>query len=287
MSAIEQFFDRSRGDLAAALSLQVLFDQPPALDAAALTKALRAASGELAEAVVEMEPACAEQGTPLGVVTWGKHTVRLVGFHVPMPAESVQWCVAPSHYGADLKERARAHQAHLLLFHTGQGLASVERYVALAVVAGVLAGHGASVVLNEAGRTSVPAALLAPGAVEGEWLETLRGLPLPVLYCGFVKYDLPDGSGVWMRTHGAHLLGLPDLAYRAQGHHQGQDTFDLFTSMLNYLLDSGEVFAAGHTLQVGEDQYLRLRAPRAEEDFLASEGELFVCERIAADEINP
>jgi hypothetical protein len=39
-------------------------------------------------------------------------------------------------------------------------------------------------------------------------------------------------------------------------------------------------------MQVGEDTYLKLRAPREEEHFLDSEGELFVAEAITAEQIN-
>ncbi len=52
-----------------------------------------------------------------------------------------------------------------------------------------------------------------------------------------------------MRTYGAHLLGLRNFAAYASGHDQGQW----------YLRDSGAVLAAGHTMQVGEHEYLRIR----------------------------
>ena len=39
-------------------------------------------------------------------------------------------------------------------------------------------------------------------------------------------------------------------------------------------------------MQVGDDTYLKLRAPTGEESFLDSEGELFVAEMIRADQIN-
>ena len=69
--------------------------------------------------------------------------------------------------------------------------------------------------------------------------------------------------GVWMRTHGCSLLGLPDLALLAAGHAQGERVFDLFASVLNHLLVTKEALTAGDTLQLGNDWYLRARLPTA------------------------
>jgi len=182
--------------------------------------------------------------------------------------------------------QARAHRAHALLYYAGRATDALEQYLALAVVAGVLGREGGVVVLNESAHTSFPAGALDPGAVEGDWLEVLRSLPLLLLYAGFVKYTIQGVPGVWMRTYGCHLLGLPDLASHAEGHQQGQETFELFDNILGYLRESGARFAVGHTMQVGPETFLRVRAARAEEGFLESAGELFVLERIGADQIN-
>ena len=66
-----------------------------------------------------------------------------------MPAAAVETCVAPSHYPKELKERARSHQAHAILFYAGYEASPFDRYVALAAAAGVLARLGALAVLNE------------------------------------------------------------------------------------------------------------------------------------------
>ena len=116
-------------------------------------------------------------------------------------------------------------------------------------------------------------------------MELLHGLLLH-LYCGFVKCQVQDVPGVWMRTYGCHLLGLPDLAFHAEGHHQGQETFNIFQSVLGYVLNSGAELGAGHTMQIGQDTFLKLRAPAEAEGFLDSEGELFVAELIRADQVN-
>jgi hypothetical protein len=134
----------------------------------------------------------------------------------------------------------------------------------------------------------VPAAVLHPHEEDdGNLLASLRGFPLPFLYCGFVKLEVEGTPGVWMRTYGAHRLGLPDFALHATGHEQGSFVFEVFSNMLAYLRQTGKQFAPGNTMQVGENMYLRLRARTTEEWYLESEGEMLVAERIAATEVNP
>ena len=59
-----------------------------------------------------------------------------------------------------------------------------------------------------------------------------------------------------------------------------------FGHILNYLQESGARFEPGHTMQLEEEAYFRFRLPKRKEHFLESEGEMFVLERIRAEEIN-
>jgi hypothetical protein len=89
-----------------------------------------------------------------------------------------------------------------------------------------------------------------------------------------------------MRTYGAHVMGVPDLAVLADGHHQGQHYFDMFGSILRYMLNTSKRLDVGHTMQIGADDYLRCRAPTKDEPWLESKGEMLVVEVIGADQIN-
>ena len=268
------------------LSLEILFGGQLALESATVTKALRSLHRSLSGAQCEIDPTLSQQGKIIGFAGWGKHVIRLVGFAQPMPAESVEFCVAPSHWPQALKEQARAHSGHVVLFYAGYDPEPLEQYVALASVARVLARLGGIVVLNEAAHTCMSAEVLADPETKGDPVELLRTLPLLMLYCGFVKYDVEGTEGVWMRTYGADRFGLPDFAILAASHDEGQKYFELFENMLGYLRQSGAEFAAGHTMQVGEDTYLRLRQPAKKEYFLESKGQLFVAELIGAKQIN-
>jgi hypothetical protein len=241
----------------------------------------------MSEAQCEIDQDLLRDGRVLGMVGWEKHVIQMVGFDVPYPAAAFEACVAPAHYPQELKQQARSHNAHVILRYAGQESSPFEQFVALAATAGALARLGAIVVLNESGHTSFPAAALSGLDSASDILDLLRELPLPILYCGFVKLEVEGVPGVWMRTYGAPLLGLPDLAGHATGHEEGRRYFDIFDSIFRYLRGSSARLAAGHTMQIDEEEFLRFREPNEEEEFLQSGAELLVVETITPDEINP
>jgi len=270
-------------DIEEPLSLQVVFAEPKLPDPEQLLEALRSCHRSMRNARCEME--VVRGGNMLGLLGWQKHVIRCVGFELPMPSQVVESCVAASHYSEELKQRARSHKAHMLLYYVGYDPSPLEQYVALAATAAAMDQLGAIAVFNEAGQTSLPSAALSDLISDGD-MENLRTLPLPLLYCGFVKHEVEGISGVWMRTYGAPLLGLPDFAAHATGHHEGQRYFEIFDNALTYLIDSGAHLAAGHTMQIETDEYLRFREPRADEAFLESEGALLVVDIIDSSDIN-
>ena len=296
MSLLDRFFGKSGNGASSTeplvanpaiegqLGLQVLFPEAQPLDGTALTRALQAFDKSMGRARCELDDEISRDGNLFGIAGWGKHVIRLVGFDAPMPA--FEHCVAPAHYSAELKQSVRAHRAHVLLYYAGYDPSPLEQYVALAAVAAVLGRNGALVVLNGAAQASLPMSLLSDIGAGSKPIEMLRALPLPFLYCGFVKHEVEDVRGVWMRTYGADLLGLPDFAAHASGHHEAQRHFDAFDNVLRYLLDSGAKVGRGHTMQIGAGECVRLRAPKLSESFLVPTGELFVLEPIGPEEIN-
>ena len=156
----------------------------------------------------------------------------------------------------------------------------------MALVAGFLSDYGAIVVTNESAHTSLPAAALNGNGVDGDIAELLENLPLTMLYSGIVKYEVEGVDGVWLRSYGAPLLGLPDLAAKIQDHSSSESIFNIFNNVFAYLLSSGAQFMAGNTMQVGDDLFMKLRTPEADEDYLESDDVLFVAEFVPESEIN-
>lgn len=276
------------------VGLQLLFDDLFSLDAEQVTLALRDYHAEMAEATAELfqvppKPNAKPGDEPalMGLLAWERHVVKVVGFAAPMPADAVRACVQPAHIDPQFKQYAYDHKSHLILYYAGYERDPLEQYVALAAAAGALAYFGASFVLNENGRTAIPAAVLHPHEEDaGDMLSSLRGFPLPLIYCGMVKMEVDGVPGVWMRVYGAHRFGLPDLAYHADGHDHTRFAFELFGTLLSYLRTTGKQFAPGDTLRIADDAYLRLRARTSDEWYLESEGEMLVAERVAANEVN-
>lgn len=294
MSIFSRFFGRNEQsadsaallanpDIAQPLSLQVLFAEPLAITEAALADALRAYHPTMAKARAEIAPDMPEF---LGMAGWDKHVVRLVGFNAPYPKDALEACVAPSHYPAAMKDEVRAHASHIILYYAGFETDPLEQYVALAAVAGALTGFKALAVLNEHAHTSLPAGVFAAESLGEESMDLLRTLPLNMLYCGFVKYEVEGVQGVWMRTYGGDAFGLPDFAALAAGHDEGEIYSTTFNNIMSYMLESGAELAAGHTMQIGEDAYMKLREPAKEEYFLDGPGQVLVAEIISADQIN-
>lgn len=296
MSLISRFFGRNESPEAAVataltanpaiedpLSLQVVFSAPLALKADALTAALRAYHPDMRQARAEIEPDMPEL---LAMVGWGKHIVRLVGFNAPYPQASIEACVAPAHYPAEVKAQVRAHVSNVLLYYAGFEEDVLEQYVALAAVAGALTDFNGVAVLNEHAHTSLPAGVFTRESMGDESLDLLRSLPLTMLYCGFVKYEVEGTQGVWMRTYGGDAFGLPDFAALADGHHQGEQYSGMFNNIMAYLLESGAELAAGHTMQIGETSYMKLREPLESEYFLHGPGTVLVAEIIDGSQIN-
>ena len=278
--------------LADPVGLQLLFDDVFALDANEVTLALRDYHSDMATATAELfavppKPGASDEPAVMGLLAWERHVIKLVGFTSPMPADAVKACVQPAHFDPQFKQLAYDHKSHIMLYYAGYELDPLEQYVALAAAAGAVAYFGASFVLNETARTAIPAAVLHPHEEDADdMLAALRGFPLPLIYCGFVKMEVEGELGVWMRTYGCHRLGLPDLALRGAGHEETPVCFELFGNLLAYLRTSGKWFAPGDTLRIEDDTYLRLRARTPDEWYLESEGEMLVADRIRANEVN-
>lgn len=276
------------------VGLQCLFDVPLALDAAEVQLALRDYHKDMANATAELamvpppdQPPSPddEQPTLLGLLAWDRHVVKLVGFDCPMPTEAVEACVRPSHIDPAYKPLAYQHKSYVILYYAGYELDPMEQYVALAACAGAVAYFGATFVLNEIAHTAIPAPALHPHEEDnGDMLAALRGMPLLLVYCGFVYFEVEGQSGLWMRTHGCHRFGLPDLAYHTDDGKLIEFTFQLFNNLFAYLRETGNSFVPDCRLQLDNDMFFRLRARTPEEWYLESEGEMLVAERIGPEE---
>jgi hypothetical protein len=293
MSLLSNFFGKkeeqqqrltANGQIEHPLALSVLFSRNLDINQKGLEKELCAFDASMSGAVCHLDGEKKADGFTVSLAGWGNHVVRILGTKSPMPAEALEPCVSGAHYPLALKEQARSHKSHVLLYYVGYETDPLKQYVALAAVAGVLSKFGGFMAVNEAARTSFPAEALAES--KNNRMDLLYVMPLMYLYIGFVKYNVENVEGVWMRTYGAYKFNIPDFAFHAAGHSEGQKIFDLFGNVVQYLLDSKAKLLPGNTMQIEEETFMRLRKPQADEGFLESKGEMLVVELINKSEIN-
>ncbi len=267
------------------LSLQLLLEAWTLRDEAALLAALRGYDASLSSLSLDTW-VCADDGTTLCDIQWQGQRFRLVAFNHQMPADAVEACVQPCAWDQEFKRQARAHEAHVLLLCDSPRAAVLQNYVRLAMLCGGLLEHSHGIgVLNETAQTAMPAKV---------WLDTRTGrfeqwntLPVLLLYAGFVKYVVPDSPKVWMTTRGLEAWGLPNLTTLAPDHSHGSQMLEIFGNVATYLIANGPVLQPGHTMQVGVDNHMKLRAPEsADELAIQGEGKLLVAQFISAAQAN-
>lgn len=262
------------------VGLQVLFSGPLALEPTAVLGTLRKYDPSMAQATFALD---AEPGTDAALVwlfSWGEHLVRLVGFSKPMPAEALERCLESLFCGPELAELAATHRTHAGLWYAGDAESPLEQYVALVAVAGALAAHGAVVVTNEASHAAWGAEAFAfDDEVEGgAMLEVVRDFPVPFLFGGLVHYRVDDKVGGWLRTHGNHLLGLPDLARHTDGPEDTEAGVQVLTDVLASIAETDDEPEPGDFLESEAGKQLAVRAPREDEPWLESPGTMLVIE---------
>jgi hypothetical protein len=264
------------------LRLVVLRPSAAPIEGAALERALRGYATSLAGAEAAVDAQSAERGTLLGVARWDRHVVRLVGHPVPLPDDALVLTLDAAWMEEADRRAARAHRAHLVLYYAGEDDSPFEQYLALGAVAGALATLGALAVVNEPAHNALSGRALLPEPGAGDMVDALASMPLLALWVGLGRH--PDPTGLWLRTHGAFLLGLPDLARHVPGAKARaaqaavDETVDLFEGIFEYLIESGAPVEEGHTFALGEAETLALRAPREDETALRSEGEIYALE---------
>ena len=211
------------------------------------------------------------------LVSWGKHVIRVFGLNAPYPKAVLETCVAPASYSQEIKQQVYESDSHLLLYYVGYEQNVLEQYLALTRLAVCFEQFNALAVINEDAHTSLPINFINELASEKDGLTTL-GECLPLLFCGFVKYEIENIKGIWMRTYGANKFGLPNFAALANSYEKSEYYFDMFSNILNYLRQSQVTMNPGDTMEMGENRMMSLRVPQDDEYFLKDQGDLLVIE---------
>lgn len=253
------------------LNLCLLFSHERWLLAAELIHALRELHPSLAQVEVEVRTGDLGQGMGLGQtvrVQWDRHMVLMAVIQTPIVAQTLEWMLEFSLHDEAMMAQARAHTAHVTLAYRGQETDPLEQYLALTTVALGMTRLGAFLMMNIGARTSCAAQPLLPRPGE-DMMHVLRTMPVPMLFVGFIKLEFQDAEGVWIRTCGAPLMDLPDLAMLAPSHDESRTIFYMFNDIFMAMRGTKLRFKEGDMVQL-EEQNWRFRKPRPHERFLDS-----------------
>lgn len=286
MSILSHFFNKKKQPVTQTLSpnpaiknpisFSIIFNDELAIDKDYVLKKLRNLDLSMNNTVYQdLSPQTSQ--IYYALIGWQKHIIKVIGFNAPLPKDSLEKCVAPAHYSQDIKQKVYQHDSHLILYYCGYDENILEQYVALTKVATAFENANALVVLNENAHTSLPIQAISNMVSEKDGLDSLCSC-LPVFFCGFVKYEIEGVAGVWMRTYGAELFGLPNFAILASHHNEGEKYLYMFNDILLYLQNNETKMVAGDTMEMGDGQKMSLRNPFTEEYFLNDKSTVLVVE---------
>ncbi|MGF1505732.1 MAG: hypothetical protein ACFB51_11485 [Anaerolineae bacterium] len=253
--------------------MMVLYNGFPALDTV-----------RLADDIIALEPAgppvevpafrsaADDEGrrTTSGTLTIGQMPLTVEVHNWPLDREVMRYSGGASNLNEAAKGPLRTHRAYALVSVAGEARPIEKMACLLKVTAGLVAQGAVGAANHETWSAFVPEIF---GLLDepGFW-QDLRAKGIPaVLTTGFVKVNVSTDE-LWFITRGHRLYGLPELAYRAQGHQEAEGIFDVFTNIFHYMFDTGTVLHVGDTMEMDErtGQVMRFQAPPAEAAFLES-----------------
>lgn len=224
------------------------------------------------------------RGIFMGRFAFDSHEIDVVGLNAPVPESVLQQTVEASAWTGQGRQAMLEHRAHVVLLHRGGGASPLEKHLALFKLAAVLAGPRCAGVLHEAAWTCAPAQVVREFA-KPEMLKACREQIPPIVFTGFVKFL--DDDTVWFVSKGHHLFGVPDFVLRGTPEDKPGDILDLFMNIFLYVISSRRELAAGHTMQIAEEVFLRFgELDTGHNPALAGPGRTLTIARIGRDEIN-
>jgi hypothetical protein len=273
---------RSKADPAApAPGLIVLLEALPTVDVEAVNRELAAIEPLRLPLKLELETG---KDTWQGSATFDSHDIAIAGFAARVPDGVLEKTVAVSSWTGPARDSFDSHKSHILLIHGGGSASMAEKYIALYKLAALLGGDKLRGVLIEAAWTCAPPELVRE-FTDAKMLKAFRETAPPILFTGFVKFKTDDGD--WFASKGHHMFGAPDLAMH--GDEQPSKVLDIFMSIFAYMTSKRVKIAAGHTLQIAEETYLKfhkLAEDNPWRDWLQGKGETLEVRRIDKEEIN-
>ncbi len=208
---------------------------------------------------------------------------KLVGIDSKIPKEISSYTIDCAYGKREELEDMSRHNYHIIAFYEGMShdmMHILNLYCKLSygfldyAFVGLANGYSWNVVTPS----------LIQGMAEDEKLKEFVNTPAMMIYRNFLK--IPYNDGVWFTTKGNNLFGVHELAFYGTFENT-QEIYDIFEDIFYYIYESNEHIEAGHTIQLGDDIFLKFREVYELQDTLEAEGiGTLVIEKINSDEIN-
>jgi len=248
--------------------LYLLYDELPTIKPDPLRQKISSVEPKLSQKNIGVEIIANEKSGIYASVEFDNHLLRLVGLAAPLPAPELQRCLQPAHLNPQQKQSLAAHKTHMICTCEGNSSRGVEKFIALYKLAYALSEKAMRGVVNPMTWMCQSSDML-PNIMTSRFLDAFRSSPANSLaiWLGFVKFFKPNNT-VWFATKGNPFFGVPDFAYLGKSLAETDEIYDIFAAITTYAYQSEAHIAAGHTLQIGEDTFLRFRSIWKYADYL-------------------
>lgn len=285
VSEIQKNIDNSNEDTDEkenSFALYLLFSDVPKFNSSNIKQRIK----KISSGDVEIHNILEEEDTAnsFGFANIDGQNFKLVGLDIPIPQEIADYTVGCAYGKKEELEAMSSHTYHIIAFYEGDSTDYNIIYNAFAKLAyGFLDDNFVGLANGYAWNAIAPS--LLKGLFEDERITEFASSPAMMVWRNFVK--MPYENKVWFVTKGNNVYGVHEYAFKGDSFEDSQMVYDMFEDIFNYEYSEKPVIEAGHTLQLGDDVYLRFRDVYEIQDDLQGEGiGTLVLEFINADEIN-
>lgn len=235
------------------ISLQVLFKELPKLSAPMLAGMGARASRAFQEISYELPTDTTAEG--VGFALFQNHKVKFDFRKAQLPDKYLPTIVDHIHSSSEITGLVANHKAYIELTYAGEETETdpIAKYCALTALGAMLSTQDALVLANCNSRCALNAAKFLCMFAGRDWMESIRNLPLIYLFCGAAAYDVPtDSSKLWLRTHGNHMLNIPDIGAEFPADQQEvivPQALETFETLMGYMNALGVPIAPGHMVE--------------------------------------
>lgn len=284
VSEMDKSIDNSNedNDEKESFALYILFSKAPAFNSSKIAERIK----KISSGDVEIHNILEEEDTTnsFGFAKIDGQNFKLVGLDIPVPQEISDYTVGCAYGQKEELEAMSEHAYHIIAFYEGESTDYNVIYNAFAKLAYGFADDNFVGMANGYAWNAVAPSLLK-GLFEDERIAEFASTPAMMVWRNFVK--MPYEDKVWFVTKGNNVYGVHEYAFKGDSFEDSQMVYDMFEDIFNYEYSEKPVIEAGHTLQIGDDVFLKFRDVYEIEGDLQGEGiGTLVIELINADEIN-